>query len=249
MSAARGVQIAVWAVALCEALLSAAQAESAAPSYVPIDLSRHITHSLYEPLLGVSGNDFGDLASGQVATETARKTLKGVPFHLAGVVLVAPQDLLNRDSEEPIAVARRVEGIPIGRKADRLSFLHAGHSTPTVGSKVGVYLIHYADGTRVEVPVRQEEHVRDFWSWEPGPEALEEKVAWRGRNDASSREGASRNLSLGIRLFLMSWKNPHPDREIKSLDVLSGDLPTQLPPPALVLMAVTAAVDPADSKN
>ena len=51
----------------------------------------------------------------------------------------------------------------------------------------------------------------------PEPGADRARVAWTGTNDA-----AALNPGLKIRLFDMTWTNPHPDREIATLDVLSN---------------------------
>ena len=41
-------------------------------------------------------------------------------------------------------------------------------------------------------------------------------VAWTGLNDA-----AEMNKGLQVRLFARTWTNPHPEKEIATLDVLS----------------------------
>jgi hypothetical protein len=42
------------------------------------------------------------------------------------------------------------------------------------------------------------------------------RVAWTGTNDSTDL-----NPGLTVRLFAMTWTNPHPDREIAAIDVTS----------------------------
>jgi hypothetical protein len=58
-------------------------------------------------------------------------------------------------------------------------------------------------------------------------------VVWTGRNDAASRNG------VGIRLFMKTWVNPHPERVIESLDMVTGNQPPGTNAPSPFLVAVT----------
>ena len=50
------------------------------------------------------------------------------------------------------------------------------------------------------------------------PSGCISKVAWTGTNDSTAQ-----NPGLKIRLFDLAWTNPHAEKEIVSLDVLSAD--------------------------
>src|ERR1051326_4852412 len=212
MRAMTALLAAVTALSL-SALAPAGRAEEGSKTYFQVDLSKHVNTSLYEGMLKTEGNDLAALGSGASATEAPRKTLKGVPFRLDGVILVGPGESSNGTTGEPVPVPKKVEGIPIGRKAERLYFLQATHWSTEPGTKIGAYIVHYADASTVEIPMRYGEDLLDWWSV-PGQNdtVTDAQIAWTGTNDAATRSDAS----FKIRLFLKTWKNPNPDKEIKS---------------------------------
>jgi beta-galactosidase len=115
---------------------------------------------------------------------------------------------------------RAVEGIPVGRKADVLFFLHTLHRTkewtpPREKGKEGPpvlfkYVVTYADGKTVEIPVRYDRGVGHWLAAEPKglPEA---SVAWA----APLPRDANRQAVV----YQMPWANPRPDAEIVSIAV------------------------------
>jgi len=143
---------------------------------------------------------------------------------------------------KPPAVSRKactcppqVEGIPIDRKATRLHFLHATHWRARDGTQIGAYIVHYADGTRLEIPIRYGEDMRDWWERsDRETRVTRARVAWSGSNEASSR------LRSKIRLWVSSWTNPYPQKPIVTLDMVTGEQPAgpQAPAPFLVGLTV-----------
>ncbi len=147
-----------------------------------------------------------------------------MPFLLDGVVLVAPSSL----TEWPLL--RRVTGIPVGRKAAHLYFLHANHySEIPDGTRIGSYVVQYADGTSETVWNRYREDLSDWWFY-PSARA-DAPVVWRGRNEAAARWDRATGFlptvgrPLTIQLFLKTWTNPKLDVEIRSLDVVAFRTP------------------------
>jgi beta-galactosidase len=136
---------------------------------------------------------------------------------------------------------RAVEGIPVGRKADVLFFLHTLHRTkewtPPRGQEkaappvVFEYVVTYADSKTVTVPVRYDRGVSHWIAAEPRglPEAA---VAWA----APLPKDAGRQAVV----YQMAWTNPRPGEEIASLAVryAGGGGSTYGVP---VVLAVTAA--------
>ena len=114
-----------------------------------------------------------------------------------------------------------VTGIPLDRKADVLFFLHTFHATrewkpsndpnnqpPTLFE----YVIRYADGKTAEVPVRYGRGVGNWVASQPKglPEAA---VAWAAPFPEAGHDGAQAVV------FQMPWTNPHPEKEIRAIDV------------------------------
>jgi hypothetical protein len=214
--------VAVAALALTAPAPALRAEDVPAASYFQVDLSKHVNQSFYEPMLKADGNDLASFA-GAATTETPRKTLKGIPFRLDGVVLVGPGASVNGFTGESIPVAKEVKGIPVGRKAQELHFLHSTNWFAPKDTKIAAYVVNYADGSKAEIPIRYGVDVLDWWAVpmdaDRGASVTEGLVAWTGTNAATVRSGPE----LQIRLFLKTWKNPHPDQEIKTLDVVAGE--------------------------
>ncbi len=235
----RTLAVAAAALALCTLTTVGRAADAPASPYFQVDLSKFITHTLYEPQMKTPGCDLSNLAGAAAANATPQKKLNGVLFRLDGIILVGPGETTSGSTGEPVTVVKKVENIPVGHKAERLYFLHATHWGADNGAKIGAYVIHYADGTKEEIPIRYGMEVLDWWAFkERGSEVTNAEVAWTG-----SCEAAERNM-VSIRLFMTTWKNPHPGVEIKSCDMITGDQPSHSLPngqgsPAPFLVALS----------
>ncbi len=110
-----------------------------------------------------------------------------------------------------------IPGVKVNRKVRGLIFLHTG--------KGGFYRVRYADGSMVEIKLD-----RDNISDSEQPPITDTnqhqwnsryiwkaKQVWRGVNPAGNR--------ALVQAF--EWLNPHPDKEIKTIDVVAGDPGTQ----------------------
>ncbi len=126
-------------------------------------------------------------------------------------------------------------------KADSLFFLHAfkrtrgwnpprqGDRTPPVLFK---YVVHYADGSSVDVPVRYGDGA-DNWIQKEPLGLKDAVVAWAAAfpNDTSGQQAV---------LYQMQWDNPKPDVAIQSVD-MAYDESTKGQYGVPALMAVTMA--------
>jgi hypothetical protein len=115
-----------------------------------------------------------------------------------------------------------VKGIPVGKKADVLFFLHTFHRTkdwkPSQDNKnppptLFQYVVHYADGKTAVVPVQYDRGAGHWLSEQPQglPEAA---VAWTAPLPNEAKRQAV--------VYQMSWANPRPGVAITSIDVDSG---------------------------
>jgi hypothetical protein len=193
-----------------------------------IDLSDQATESLVASMLNTPGNDLSDVGAGI-------RTLGGVPFNVTGPVLIGAGATEGAETGGAVALPAKVEGIPIGRKAHCLYFLHGTHFSTRPGIRIGSYIIHYQGGSRAEIPLRFGEDVLDWWAG-VGPQTQEalNHMVWHGHNDAASRH------DTGIRLFMKRWENPEPDTPIETLDMVTGDQPAGPGSPAPFLLGLTA---------
>jgi RNA polymerase sigma factor (sigma-70 family) len=107
-----------------------------------------------------------------------------------------------------------VKGITVRARGRVLHFLHATQYASEEAPLIGTYVVHYADGSSASIPLVYGRALVDWWQRpdrKVGPTGA--KVAWTGANESAGQ----------IRLFDLAWTNPHPEKEITSLDVLSAD--------------------------
>jgi hypothetical protein len=171
-----------------------------------------------QALHGFPGNDFSELPAGeQVFAE--RK------FHI--------RDGYSLGSKIELRKPRLIEGIAVNQKLRALYFLHGtgfgaygapgGQMYVEDGTHIGEYRVNYADGTTEKVPIVYGSDVRDWWSREKDFHVTRGKLAWEGQNPYSREE------SEKIRLYLATWRNPHPDRLILSVDYASTETSAAAP--------------------
>lgn len=147
-------------------------------------------------------NDFGTLPTGV-------QTLAGTEFDVRGLIQL-------RASDRGVAnYPPRVEGIPLGLRCRKVHFLHNSlfARLVPVGEKVGAYVLHYADGESVTIPLRLGDNILDWWG---SPDQLPWEswatLAWKGHNGKSLMQGK------GIHLLKLTWENPRPDVELRAFD-------------------------------
>jgi len=145
---------------------------------------------------------------------TGEKTLAGVKFKIGEKYIQLNSPLLKDPKPE------KVEGIAVGRKLDKLHFLHStifGNANPKVedGTVIAEYKVNYDDGTAETIKVKYGEDLRDWWYTKDAPKSeTKEKVAWEGENEATKPQGR------GIRLYLTTWKNPNSGKKVTSIDFI-----------------------------
>ena len=117
-----------------------------------------------------------------------------------------------------------VPDIPINRRLTRLHIMHASVYRERAGTEIGYYILHFADGHSETLPIIYGEDVIE----EPKNQAptVRAKVVW------PTSKGK-------LPIYKVTWTNPHPEVEIKSLDFVSAITET-----SPLLIAIT--VDPSE---
>jgi hypothetical protein len=136
-----------------------------------------------------------------------------VDFDVRGLIQLAS----SRTAAGGIALPTEAPGIRVGHKCRRLHFLHGTQWRVKDGTRIGSYVLHYADGTQAELPIVYGQQVRDWWS--SGNEDYEAKTArvvWKGANTATERQKAS------LRVFESIRDNPRAEQPIQSVDFISS---------------------------
>ena len=91
-------------------------------------------------------------------------------------------------------------GVPVGRPAAALHFLHGTGWKSPLDTIIGQYLVHYANGAEQSVFIHYGRDVRDWWTDTSEIVGDELQVAWTGENH-SSPGGPE------LRLYQTRWEN------------------------------------------
>jgi hypothetical protein len=169
-----------------------------------IDLSAFYNATLRESWYErPAGYDLSDLTPGV-------RDLAGVPFDVRGLIQAGgPWE--NRGPYRSFT-----GGIRVHQACARLHFLHAAISgdKTALGTQIGAYRLHYADGRELEIPIVLGKDVLDCFS--QSQESLTNVVvAWAGQN-AKGKAGPS------ARLFKTTWNNLFPSLPIIRIDFSGG---------------------------
>ena len=190
-------------------------AEQPTGEMVPVDLGTVANQAIVESLLvkDATGNSLAELPLG-------RQDIQGVTFNVEPKIVQLGSSFLT---EKPLLVT----GIKVDAMYTKLHFLQAcgfGRGTGTEdyyvkdGTQIGELTIRYGDGSQEVLPLVYGENVRDWWKTDEGVNNQPIKgaqVAWTGSNDLAKR------LNASLRLYLLSWQNPHPEKTIATLDYAS----------------------------
>jgi hypothetical protein len=192
--------------------------------FVKIDLAPYCNRTFYDEVAGDGVGGWDDSGENDLRNlPTGDFLFRGVPFHLIDPQRDDPNEDLRNRLGHPLRSCivlqgaarpqfpRQVADISVGEKLRRLYFLHtATWCGVPEGQPVARYVIHYADGSTVELVLRQGIHLDD-WTHVSRGDLEGALVAWRGSTSEHPQVG----------LYLMPWTNPHPDKEIVTVDFVS----------------------------
>jgi hypothetical protein len=143
----------------------------------------------------------------------------GVTFRVEGLIQLQGIALKQRAPWYPDSV----KGIPVQMTCSNLHFFQGTAWSVADGSKIGAYVIHFADESQVEFPIIYGTDVRN-WSFNDKDSYQTTKTVW-----------SSKQRPIFSRLYASTWRNPKEDVEITSIDFIS--LETDCAP---FLLAITA---------
>jgi len=197
--------------------------------YEPIDISGFCNCFLTERAgktgwFGRKGRDLSRLPLGE-------NVFADVKYHVIDFSTSPVPDciMLGGLRGSPSGLVNEIKGIKVGKKADVLFFLHTANLTRPLNdrerSRIGAsrnefklpqvarYVLNYADGERLEVPVVLEKHIAHWLQIEP-VDLEGAAAAW----DAKLSDDEDRRAVL----YSMKVNNPRSDIEIVSIDILPG---------------------------
>jgi hypothetical protein len=203
----------------------AGTAVGAKETFFPIDIRKACNRGFKDDVAGDGKGGWTDQGNNDMRYfPVGTQVLGGVRFD---VIDPARNDgkscIALKGKPSPYFPAQSID-IPLGgARLDKLYFLHAVRGA--AGGRQAAYVVHYADGAYVEIPVRLGMEVRGWWA---APMDLPNaQMAWSGKNDVCPNV---------VSVYMTAWKNVHPNAGIESLKmVTSGE--DGVP----ILIAVTGA--------
>ncbi|MDD3154175.1 MAG: hypothetical protein PHS41_04850 [Victivallaceae bacterium] len=150
----------------------------------------------------------------------------GIPFE------IGDRAIILQSKVRPYFPERSPE-IPLGVCAERIAFCQTCAWGEEIGQPVFQYLFFYEDGTQEVFVVRYGMEVMDWWG---GAEASRAVIAWKGMNHENR-----------IAFLHAQWINPHPERKISKMQVVS--LNTKSIPIVLGITAVRSDLPGFETKH
>ncbi len=173
----------------------------------PLDLSKAANMAFADEVPGDKkggwfdqGNvDYADMPLGKVSAA-------GVPFTILDPAKNGGRAAIVLHGSFRPYFPESAKGIEVNGKVARLYFLHTAGWGDKPGTPVLIYRIHYADGSSLDVPARMKREINSWGEIEHLPAA---KLA------------VERTNPMKKHLQCFAWTNPHPEKAVRSLDIIS----------------------------
>lgn len=201
-------------------------------NYTPVNISKQATQ--YRNATGW----FGDKAFTFDALPSGKQTFAGVMYQIYDFpTSPVPTAIMLKGDGVPGNLPDAVRGIPVGKKAAALFFLHTARMDNRRNNderrdnkryEMARYIVHYADGKTETVPVYAEIDIDDYKQEGEIRQLPGAQTAW-------TRAYPGTNFSAVA--YQKQWTNPRPDVLIASVDMEYGSDRRGVP----VLLALTAA--------
>jgi hypothetical protein len=190
------------------ALVGTVQAQEPDKGFSPVDMRTAVNMGFKDGISGDGKGGWTDQGGNDMRfLPTGRQTFRGIPFDIIEPAKNDGKASLILFSTVRPYFPTEAEVKKIGRKARSIYFLHGvGWNSK---NKVATYTVTYADGTKVEIPIRGGKEIDNWWQPKDGESC---RVAWSGPNLAASSVG----------LLIYPWQNPHPDKAIAAIRFASA---------------------------
>jgi hypothetical protein len=190
---------------VCGAVLALTVTAGAQAKFTFVDLQPKANHKLADDLHESAGNNLANVPQGE-------QKMADVTFRIG-------EKMVHLRGEHAAEMPQSVE-IPVSATCDRLHIVHStgyGEGDPEMadGTEIGAYVIHYADKSTERIPIRYGEELRDWWENPERNNLKSASVAWSGTNPAADQ------IMRKIRLYAIRWTNPHPEKEIATIEAQS----------------------------
>jgi len=183
-----------------------------------LNLTSYYTESLDDNIHHKPGNTLSDLPKGL-------QNFGGIDFDIRGVIQLA-----GHRSEEitTLVYPPKITGIAVDMKGKSVHFLHASAwNIDFEPMEIGSYQINYDDGESEQIKITYRMNIWDWWS---SKNDLLLNPVWKGKNNRTTA------IDQHIRLFLLTWNNPHPEKEIISIDLITN---SKGPGPMIIAISIS----------
>jgi len=154
------------------------------------------------------------MADNVLPLNSGEQKFGGHPFSIGTGLVQLRGGSANNNSFPP-----EISPLPVNQKFDWLHVLHSAQGPGRIGepdhTQIGYYQLNYTTGEQEKLPIRIGEHLRDWWKWKEEPDVTDGTIAWTGTNTPAKR------YNVTLRLYVASYHNPHPDREVQSIQFVT----------------------------
>ena len=167
------------------------------------------------------GNNLAELKTGE-------QTMAGVKFNIGPKCMQLGSALLKESGRDFPAAAK---DIAVNARAGKFHLLHSlGYGTvyeqqPDLLPKdkiVARLRVTFDDDSTEVFPIEYGEDLVDWWYIPGSPnharEAKRAKIGWEGSNAVTKAISEQAGVHAVVRLYLSTWKNPKPEKVVKSLE-------------------------------
>jgi len=140
---------------------------------------------------------------------TGEQTFGGVKFRIGDSFIHLGGKIARNKPKE-------VKGIQVNSSFVSLYILH-GTRLAQDHKHIGDYQVNYDDGTEGTIPIVCGEDLRDWWNIDESSPVSRGTVVWEGSN------AMTKSKDLTLRLYLTKWTNPHPEKQVASIDYISAN--------------------------
>jgi hypothetical protein len=155
---------------------------------------------------------------------TGKQKFGDVEFEIGDGLLQLGSSMVDTKPKE-------IKDIKVGRTLKKLHFLQACGYNADDDTVIGKYVVHYDDKSTAEIEIVYGRDVVDWWAYPDRKGPTKGKAVWEGENEAS------KGFDAKIKLYLMTWENPKPDKKVETIDFVATN-PDQ--PAAPFCVAITA---------
>ena len=178
--------------------------------FEPVDLRQAANTSFRDETAGDAQGGWTDQGRNDARRiPVGMQTWRGIPFRIidartnGGAACIMLRGKARADLPDSATFR-------LGRACTTIYFLHAAAWAGRKGTLVARYVVRYADGTELSVPLHHGREITDWWD----PTDTDACVAgWRGENPETG--------NLGLVIF--PWLNPHPQKQIRDIAMVKAN--------------------------